>query len=159
MIYKKALIIVVFLFILSGSLISQNKPEFSRNYKVLHYLLKDSSTAYFIKEIIYSDGTRRYSLIPKSFIEDPDIIKDHFPETLIEWFNKEKRSGKITGAEERNGIRRGIIDTSGVVQDKKNKTIWWILGTTAVIGGVTAYYFLQIKNAIEELPIQPDPPK
>jgi hypothetical protein len=138
---------------------AQNRTEFSNNYKVLHYLLKDSSNSFVIKEVIYSDGSKAYSLIPKSHIEETDVIKDNYPTTLIEWFNKEKRSGRIfgNGGSERNG--KGIIDSVGVTQNKKNKTIWWILGTTAVIGGITAYYFLQVKNNLEELPIQPDPPK
>jgi hypothetical protein len=159
MMVKKIYLLPILWIFLSGFIYSQNKTEFSNNYKVLHYLLKDSSSSYIIKEVINSDGTRAYGLIPKSYIEDIDVIKDNYPSSLIEWFNKEKKSGKIAGTSDAENRKKGIIDTVGVTKDKKNKTIWWILGTTAVIGGITAYYFLQVKNNLDELPIQPNPPK
>ena len=171
---KKVLFISLFIFILIpyNNCFPQSKKSGATrlmdNFKVVHYLVRDSLNSYLIKEVIYPDGTKVYSLIPKSHIdENIDAIKDNFPSTLIEWFNREKYSGGISSVKTEMGLIRtsGKIDTVVAPRFERSSSkrkpvnLWWILAPTALVGGAAAYYFIHIKNALEELPIQPNSPK
>jgi hypothetical protein len=131
------------------------------NFKVQHYLIRDSLGIFIIKETVKSDGSRSYSVIPKSHLEQNlEPLEENYPSALLEWFNREKSSIlRQKRSQMYTGRKSGVIDTTGAYVNKSNTTVWWILGSTALLGGVTAYYFLQTKDNQEELPIQPNPPK
>jgi len=129
------------------------------------FILNDSTGSYLIKELTLPDGTKSYELIPKSYLYDTLGVDKNLPQSLRDWFYKNKRN---------NGTNSSLMgskddslnyllnkntknDTSTVV--RKNKAAWWIVGSTTVIGGVIAYYFLKYRKGLDELPIQPDPPK
>jgi hypothetical protein len=152
--------------------IAQEKPGIKRNLRVYQYLVKDSLNSYIVRETNNPDGSVSYSIVPKSHIQE-ESLNENPPHALIEWFNKQKRTGKAESYQP-SGIRSDTIgylythkrfmekDTIGTARNKKN-TLWWIVGTTAVAGGVTAIIFLLTKKGevsnVEELPIQPFPNK
>jgi hypothetical protein len=158
----RSILLFVFSFIIVYSASAQERnTRLLDNFKVQHYLVRDSLGIFIIKETINSDGSRSYSVIPKSHLEQNlEPLEENYPTALMEWFNKEKSSLiRQKKSSSLYGRKSGVIDTTGAYVSKSNSTIWWILGSTALLGGATAYYFLSTKDNLEELPIQPNPPK
>ena len=130
------------------------------------YLLRDSTGSYLIKEVALPDGSKSYSLIPKSYLEDTIGVEKNLPQSLQDWFYKNKKKdydGAIPLTEEKDAFNfptgRLSKDDTSAVGEKKNKAAWWIVGSTTVLGGVVAYIFLKYRKGVDELPIQPDPPR
>jgi len=131
------------------------------------YLLRDSTGSYLIRETTAPDGNKSYSLIPKSYLEDTMGVDKNLPQSLQDWFYKNRKKNVSAGAlysSESDSLNYYLgklskSDTTAAADQKKNKAAWWIVGTTTVLGGVIAYIFLQYRKGVDELPIQPDPPK
>jgi hypothetical protein len=130
------------------------------------YILRDSTGSYLIKETTSPDGTKSYSLIPKSYLEDTLGVEKRIPQSLQDWFYKNKkrnRASSIVASDEKDSLSyllaKDSRDTTAAADQKKNKAAWWIVGSTTIVGGVVAYIFLKYRKGVEELPIQPDSPK
>lgn len=131
------------------------------------YILNDSTGSYLIKELILPDGTKSYSLIPKSYLYDTTGIEKNLPPSVQDWFYKQKdkrTNGFVASNEAKDSLNYLLSkddksDPAQAVTQKKNRAAWWIVGTTTVIGGVVAYIFLKYRKGVDELPIQPDPPR
>jgi hypothetical protein len=129
------------------------------------YILRDSTGSYLIKETTSPNGTKTYSLIPKSYLDDTVGLEKKIPQSLQDWFYRNKKkngTGESLLSDEKDSLSYILAKDSrdtAVVDQKRNKGAWWIVGTTTVIGGVVAYIFLKYRKGVDELPIQPDPPK
>lgn len=163
--------IVYFLIVLFVLQFTISSISFSQEIKrkpliETRYLLNDSTGSYLIKETVLSDGTKTYSLIPKSYLYDTINIQKVLPDSVKDWFYKVKGRNNISSLSISNNKdtlkylfnKYEPVDTTNVYT-KKNKTAWWIIGSTTVAGGIIAYIFLKYRKGLEELPIQPDPPK
>jgi hypothetical protein len=160
-------LIINLLLVVSISFIIQPQEIFNKKRHVeVKYLLRDSTGSYLVRELTAADGTKTYNLIPKSSPYDTiGAIRD-IPETLNDWFYKNKKRNGIVLIPIQsqkdsldyllNHYERG--DTTAAA-NKDNDGAWWIIGTTTVVGGIVAYIFLQYKKPLYPLPIQPDPPK
>jgi len=160
------LLINMFLVISIVSIIQPQEISNKRKHGEVKYILSDPTGSYLIRETIAADGTKTYSLIPKSSPYDTiGAIRD-IPETLNDWFYKNKKRNGIIALPIQsqqdslnyllNYYEKGDTTT---VANKDNGTAWWVIGTTTVVGGIIAYIFLQYKKPLEPLPIQPDPPR
>lgn len=135
-----------------------------KTLKEVRYLINDSTGSYLIKEIILIDGSKDYSFIPKSFPYDTNNVQTVLPDSVKDWFYKVKnKNGNYSYSQlNENDSLSYLFKTTEQeenVENKKNKTAWWIIGSTTVAGGIIAYIFLKYRKGLDELPIQPDPPK
>jgi hypothetical protein len=147
------------------SLYSQNTQQ-KKKSEESRYILRDSTGSYLIRELTLPDGTKSYSLIPKSYLEDTLGIDKNLPQTLQDWFykNKKKNNNEISStigeSDSLNTLLGKLSNNDNTAADHgKNKAAWWIVGSTTLIGGVVAYIFLKYRKGVDELPVQPDLPK
>lgn len=160
--------LIINLILVAGISILIQPQEISnrKRHTEVKYILSDSTGSYLIRETTAADGTKTYNLIPKSSPHDTvGAIRD-IPETLNDWFYKnKKRNGivllPITPKQDTLDFSFNLYDKSdsSAVAAKDNDSAWWIIGTTTVVSGIVAYLFLQYKKPLDELPIQPDPPR
>ena len=135
-----------------------------KRHTEVKYLLNDSTGSYLVRETTAADRTKTYSLIPKPSPYDTiGVIRD-IPETLKDWFYKnKKRNGIILRPFQSKQDSLSYLlnhyersDTTAAANNKDNDGAWWIIGTTTVVGGIVAYIFLQYKKPLNPLPAQPD---
>ena len=157
-------LIINLLLVVNISFIMQSQEIYNKKKHVeVKYLLSDSTGSYIVREITATDGAKTYSLVPKSSPYDTIGAIKNIPETLNDWFYKNKK---------RNGIvlipiqsQQDTLDyvlnhyersDTTAANKKDNDGAWWIIGTTTVVGGIVAYIFLQYKKPLNPLP--PEPP-
>ena len=160
------LLINMFFVAVVSVIIQPQEISNKKRHTEVKYVLNDSTGSYLIRETTAADGTKTYSLIPRSSLYDTiGAIRD-IPEGVNDWFYKNKK---------RNGIvlipiqsQQDSLDyllnhyyknDSTAAATKDNDSAWWIVGTTTIVSGIIAYIFLQYKKPLDELPIQPDPPR
>jgi hypothetical protein len=161
-------IIINILLVASISLILQSQENSNRKrYTEVKYILRDSTGSYVIRETTSPDGTKNYNLVPKSSPYDTIGAIRTIPERVNDWFYRGKKTNGIALTpiqRKQDSLDYSLnyyekSDTTGAANAKDNDGAWWIIGTTTVISGIIAYIFLQYKKPLDELPIQPDPPK
>jgi len=159
------LIINLLLVVSISSLMQPQDISYRKKHVEVKYLLRDSTGSYLVREITAPDGTKSYNLIPKSSPHDTiGAIRD-IPETLRDWFYKNKKRDGIvlipiqSQQDSLDYLLNHYERSDTTVAANDNNGAWWIIGATTVVGGIVAYIFLQYKKPLEPLPIQPDPPK
>ena len=158
-------ITVIFIYLLVSLINVFSQEQISKKtLKEVRYLINDSTGSYLIKETILIDGSKDYSFIPKSFPYDTNEVQTVLPDSVKDWFYKVKNkngSYSYSQSNEKDSLSYLFKTTEQEeeVKDKKNKTAWWIIGSSTVAGGIIAYIFLKYRKGLDELPIQPDPPK
>jgi hypothetical protein len=160
--------LIINLILVAGVSILMQPQEISnkKRYAEVKYILRDSTGSYLIRETTAADGTKTYNLIPRSSPHDTiGAIRD-IPETLKDWFYKNKKKSGILLVPIQSQqdsldylLNHYDKNDSTMAATKDNDSAWWIIGTTTVVGGIVAYLFLQHKKPLDELPIQPDPPR